>query len=321
MSSGLTIRNELFSLLDRRTMICDGAMGTMLLKSGYKTAGDLLNLDKRAFDDIVKIHLDYICSGSEIIQTNSFGANPVKLKRSGNEDKTEKINRSAVIAAKKAISMFGDTAGSAENIPGNSSKKIYIAGDVGPTGQLLKPYGPLDYSDAVNCFTRQIDILLDSGADFILIETMMDLNEARAAVEAARKLDREIPVACTLSFNENGVTIMGEKAESFGKTLIDCGCDIIGANCSVGSGSMAEITQKIRTANPDARILIQPNAGLPKMVNSSTVFDETPEIMAVNFKKILEYHPDIIGGCCGSTPDHIKKLSQLLQQFNSNHKI
>jgi 5-methyltetrahydrofolate--homocysteine methyltransferase len=324
MSSGLTIRKEILAMLSRKIMLCDGAMGTMLHRLGYKISGDILNLDGKALEDISSIHLSYIMAGADIIQTNTFGANPLKLKRSGNENNLEKINKAGIEAAERAIkkyttaSVLGTpsccscTACNPDNVSEKNYRQIFIAGNVGPTGEMLQPYGNAGYDDVVDCFTKQIKILVENGADLILIETMMDLNEAKAAVEAARKVNNDIIVACTLSFNEKGVTLMGNKAEQFGKVLLDLGCDIIGANCSVGSESMIGITGKIREANPYAKILIQPNAGLPKIVNGATVFDESPEVMASNFKKILKFKPDLIGGCCGSTPEHIKKIYGLI---------
>ncbi len=302
------IKDEILNTLNKRVLLCDGAMGTMLQSIGYTAASDLLNLDENARKDIIKIHLNYIAAGSEIIQTNTFGANFLKLKRSGNEKYLKLINKNAVNNVKEAINYFQEFSPNKETV-----KRIYIAGDIGPSGEMLKPFGNISYDEMANSFSAQAEVLIESGVDFILVETMMDLNEACAAVEGIKKLDREILIACTLTFNENGVTLMGNKAEDFGKVLIDAGCSIIGANCSVGSSSMIKITEKIRSANPDTLLIIQPNAGLPKIVNNKTIFDESPDLMAENFSHILKFNPSIIGGCCGSTPEHIKKISNLLK--------
>jgi 5-methyltetrahydrofolate--homocysteine methyltransferase len=140
----------------------------------------------------------------------------------------------------------------------------------------------------------------------------MDINEALAAVRAVREISGSIPIACTLSFGNNGVTLMGNKAEESAGMLIGSGCDIVGANCSIGSDSMLDIVKKIRSAQPDARTIFQPNAGLPVLKNGKTTFNETPEIMAANISKYLEFKPSILGACCGSTPEHIRKIAAII---------
>ena len=304
MSASVKNKQEFFKILESRILISDGAMGTALQELGYTTCPDFLNLDSDDLKAISGIHLKYLQAGSEIIQTNSFGSNPIKLQSCGLAANLEQANINAVNAAKEAISNYRSQTG--------SSRELFIAGNLGPSGKLLEPYGDLKFEDAVDAFSKQARILIDSGADLILIETMIDLKEALVAVEAVRKVSNDIIIACTLSFAENGVTVMGNKADAFGKELIKAGCDIIGANCSVGSNAMIKIVEKIRDANPDARLIIQPNAGLPIIVDGKTKFNETPEIMAENFKEILKFKPSIIGGCCGSTPEHIKKIAELI---------
>ena len=304
MSASVKNKQEFFKILESRIILGDGVKGTTLQELGYKTSPDLLNLNKDDLKVISGIHLKYLLAGSEIIQTNTLGSNPIKLQSLGHAADLEQININAVNAAKEAINNYRSQTG--------SSREIFIAGEVSLSGKLLEPYGDLKFEDAVNAFSKQARILIDSGVDLILIETMIDLKEALAAVEAVRKVSNIILIACTLSFTENGVTVMGNKADTFGKELINAGCDIIGANCSVGSKIMIKITEKIRNANPDARLIIQPNAGLPIIVDGKTKFNETPEIMAENFKEILKFKPSIIGGCCGSTPEHIRKIAELI---------
>jgi len=305
MSANVKNKQEFLKILESRILLCDGAIGTTLQELGYKSCPDFLNMDDNDIKAVSGIHLKYLHAGSEIIQTNSFGSNPIKLKSCGLEANLEKININAVDAVKEAIGDYRSQTG--------SSREIFIAGNLGPLGKLLEPYGDLKIENAVDAFSKQLRILIDNGVDLILIETMIDLKEALTAVEAVRKISDAITVACTLSFAENGVTVMGNKAEDFGKELIGTGCDIIGANCSVGSKAMIKITEKIRNANPDARLIIQPNAGLPTVVDGKTTFNETPEIMAANFKEILNFKPSIIGGCCGSTPEHIRKIAELIE--------
>lgn len=293
-----------FDELAKRILVCDGAMGTELQARGFSGCPDEANIDKEAREKVVSVHLDYLEAGSDIIQTNTFGANPVKLSSCGLESEADDINREAVNNAREAIERFRSAS--------SPEKRHFIAGDVGPTGKLMEPSGDLEYSKAVDAFSRQISVLAESGADLILIETIMDLNEALAAAAAARKISENIPVACTMSFGENGVTLMGNKAEESAGALLDAGCDIVGANCSVGSDSMLEIVKKIRSAWPEARLIFQPNAGLPVIKDGRTAYNETPDIMADNISLYLAYGPSIIGACCGSTPDHIRKIASMV---------
>ncbi|GAI30185.1 unnamed protein product, partial [marine sediment metagenome] len=197
-------------------------------------------------------------------------------------------------------------------------KPIFIAGDIGPLGKLLEPVGSLKYEDAVNAFSKQAEILIGKKVDLIIIETIMDLNEALAAIEATRKISEDIPIACTLSFDENGVTIMGNKAEDVTSRLINAGSDIVGANCSIGSAAMIGVVGKIREANPEARLIFQPNAGVPVLVEGKTIYNETPETMASNIAKFLPYKPSIIGACCGSTPEHIREIIKVIRSYNNS---
>jgi methionine synthase I (cobalamin-dependent) len=293
--------SSFYDALEKKVLICDGAMGTQLQSRGISGCPDAANIDKDGREKVIGVHLDYLKAGSDIIQTNTFGANPVKLSSFGLDDKTEEINQEGVLAAKQAIKTF-----ESDSPSGNGH---FVAGGVAPTGKLMDPMGDLKYDEAVELFSRQISALIENGVDFLLIETMMDLNEGLAAVEAARKISDSIPIACTLSFGNNGVTLMGNKAEESAGILLDAGCDLVGANCSIGSDSMLEIVKKIRKAQPDARLIFQPNAGLPVIKDGKTIYNETPDIMAENIKSYLTYKPSILGACCGSTPEHIRKIA------------
>ena len=291
--------------LDEKILICDGAMGTELQIRGFLDCPDSANIEKDNIKKVTGIHLDYLEAGSDIVQTNTFGANPLKLRACRLEHKTCQINKNAVAAARGAIETHESRSA--------SQSLHFIAGDIGPTGKLMEPSGELKYSEAVGLFSRQISVLIENGVDFLLIETIMDINEALAAVEAARKISGKIPIACTLSFGANGITLMGNKAEEAAGTLLEAGCDIVGANCSIGSDLMLDIVRKIRKARPDARLIFQPNAGLPVLKDGKTSYNETPEIMADNIKKYLPFRPSILGTCCGSTPAHIKQLIRIIQ--------
>jgi 5-methyltetrahydrofolate--homocysteine methyltransferase len=296
--------SSFYDALAEKVLICDGAMGTELQARGVSGCPDGANIDKDGREKVLSVHLDYLKAGSDIVQTNTFGANLVKLSSYGLEDKTGDINREAVLIARQAIEDLESAS--------TSEKSHFIAGGVAPTGKLMDPMGELKHDEAVEIFSRQISALIESGVDLLLVETMMDINEALAAVEAARKISDIIPVACTLSFGSNGITLMGNKAEESAGILLNAGCDIVGANCSIGSDSMLEIVKKIRSAQPEARLIFQPNAGLPVLKDGKTAYNETPDIMADNISRYLKYRPSILGACCGSTPEHIRKISAVI---------
>lgn len=290
----------LLNVLDENILICDGAMGTELTSRGFSGYPESANLEQGGIEKVIDIHLSYLEAGSNIIQTNTFGANLEKLKSYSLDSRIVDINKNAVSAVHRAIERHESEKG--------CQGPHFVAGDIGPLGKLLEPSGTLKYTQAVDAFHKQAEVLVESGVDLLLIETIMDINEALAAVEAARRASKDIPLACTLSFGDNGVTLMGNKAEDVVKTLLDSGCDLIGANCSIGSDTMLEIIRKMREADPGAKLIFQPNAGLPVLKDGKTVFNETPEIMASNIKKYLDYKPSIIGACCGSTPAHISRI-------------
>ena len=303
-------KKELLGILDKKILVGDGAMGTTLFAAGFTGCPDSLNIDDSGIKKVIDIHLGYLEAGSNIIQTNTFGSTPIKLESLGLEKKVKKINQNAVKAAKQAIDTYLSKS--------ERSKPLFIAGDIGPLGKLVEPVGSLKHQEAVDSFSEQAELLIGEGVDLIIIETIIDLNEALAAIEAVRKISKDIPIACTLSFGENGVTIMGNKAEDVIGKLTGAGADIAGANCGMGSDSMIGVVKKMREANTDARLIFQPNAGLPVLAEGKTSYNETPEIMASNVEKFLPYRPSIIGGCCGSTAKHIQAIVNIVSRYNKN---
>jgi len=301
---------KLLDIIDKKILVSDGAMGTTLLSAGISEYPDSLNIDNNNIRKIIDIHLSFLEAGSDIIQTNTFGSTPIKLESFSLENEIKKINENAVNAAKEALSIYRSKSG--------DEKPLFIAGDIGPLGKLLEPVGTLKYEDAVSAFSKQAEILIGKKVDLIIIETIMDLNEALAAIEATRKISKDIPIACSLTFGENGVTLMGNKAEDVVEILINAGSDIVGANCSIGSAAMLNVVKKMREANAEARLIFQPNAGLPMLVEGKTIYNETPEIMASNIEKFLPYKPSIVGGCCGSTPEHIREIIKVVRSHNNS---
>ncbi|MBU4313980.1 MAG: homocysteine S-methyltransferase family protein [Actinobacteria bacterium] len=300
---------KLLDIIDKKILVSDGGMGTTLLSAGISEYPDSLNIDNNNIRKIIDTHLSFLEAGSDIIQTNTFGSTPIKLESFSLENEIKKINENAVNAAKEALSIYRSKSG--------DEKPLFIAGDIGPLGKLLEPVGTLKYEDAVSAFLKQAEILIGKKVDLIIIETIMDLNEALAAIEATRKISKDIPIACSLTFGENGVTLMGNKAEDVVEILINAGSDIVGANCSIGSAAMLNVVKKMREANPEARLIFQPNAGLPMLVEGKTIYNETPEIMASNIEKFLPYKPSIVGGCCGSTPEHIREIIKVVRSYNN----
>ena len=301
-------KKEFLDILDKKILVSDGSMGATLMTSGFSALPDSLNLDSSHIKKVIDIHLGYLKAGSDIIITNTLNSTPTKLEFYGLQNKTKEINENAVSAVNEAIDIYRTASG--------DSKPIFIAGDIGPLGKLLDPFGPLKYEEALDSFSEQADTLIGK-VDLIAIETIMDLNEALIAIKAIRKISKDIPIACCLTFGENGVTLMGNKAEDVANILIDAGSNIVGANCSVGSGAMLNVVKKMREANANARLIFQPNAGMPSLVDGKTIFDETPEIMASNISKYLSYKPSILGACCGSTPEHIKEIAKIVSDYNN----
>ena len=241
-----------------------------------------------------------MAAGADIIETNTFGATPVKLAQYGLDGRTEEINVSAVQAVRDAI---GD-------------RKAYVSGSCGPCGKLLAPYGDADPGVVREAFARQARALVGAEVDLLCIETMTDLAEAALAVEGVRSVAPSVPLAVTMTFDPtpNGFfTIMGTSIEQAAHGLANAGADIIGSNCGNGIGKMVEIAAELRrhSALP---LLIQSNAGLPELVGDLVVYPETPERMAEGCRQLLDLGINIIGGCCGTTPEHIASIRESVDE-------
>ena len=282
-------------LLDRlksKILLLDGSMGVMLqdrgLPAGY--APDLWNIERP--DIVLEVHREYVKAGSDIILTNTFGSTRLRLAEYGAENKLREINQEAVRIARKAA---GD--------------KAFVAGDIGPCGVTVHPLGELSFDDAVDIFSRQVEALASAGCDLIVIETMFDLIEVRAAVVAAKTSAKGLPIAALMTFTQDGRTDTGTDPETAATVLDGLGVDIIGVNCSTGPAEMVGVVKKMaQTTN--SFICAQPNAGLPTNVGGKTVFPASAEEIASYAEQFAEAGVNILGGCCGTTPDYIKLLSQ-----------
>jgi 5-methyltetrahydrofolate--homocysteine methyltransferase len=274
-------------------LLFDGAMGTMLEKYGLKR-GELPESYNILHPEIIeKIHKDYFEAGSEVITTNTFGANNYKLKNTPYT--VDQIVRSAVSIAKKVA---GDR---------------LVALDIGPIGQLMKPLGTLSFNDAYETFAEQIKIGVIEGADIILIETMTDLYEAKAAILAAKE-NSTLPVICTMSYQSDGRTLMGTDPLTMVNVLQSLGVDALGVNCSLGPNEMLPIVQEILKYSR-VPVIVQPNAGLPKLKNKETVFDIQSQEFATYAKLMAEMGVTIFGGCCGTSCEHIKAIKDEIKNL------
>jgi len=245
----------------------------------------------------VEIAQIYFEAGADIIQTNTFGGSPLKLSDYGLEDKCEEINSKAVESVRKVI-----------------GENAYISGSCGPSGRLLKPYGDIEPELLLAGFERQMDALIKAGVDIICVETMTDLHEATLAVRAAKNINPDIPVMVSMTFDKipkGYYTIMGVSIEDAVKGLEDAGADIIGSNCGNGIDNMIELAKQIKEFS-DRPILIQSNAGLPENNNGEIVYPESPSYFEDKTLELIEAGVSIIGGCCGTTPEHIRVIRKIV---------
>ena len=277
-------------------LISDGAMGTLLQAKGLEP-GECPELWSITHPEIIQgIHEAYIAAGADIAETNSFGGTCYKLKPYGLADKVRDLNLAAVALAKQA-----------------SAGKGYVAASVGPTGHIVEDEGgDVTPQDLYKAFQKQVVALAEGGADALCIETMASLTEAHQAIRAAKE-NSELPVICTFTFEASvrGFrTMMGVTPERAVREAVAAGADIVGANCGNGIVNMIEITRQMRAALPNTPILIQANAGTPLLEGERTVFRETPEFMASKVPDLIKAGAQIIGGCCGTTPDHIAAMAR-----------
>ncbi|MBA7596190.1 MAG: methionine synthase [Candidatus Cloacimonadota bacterium] len=293
------MKDLLKRLKNGEIFIADGAMGTMLMACGLKPGDVPESFNLTQPEILEKIASLYLDAGAEIIQTNTFGASPLKLSFYSLDGKTEEINRNAVLAVRKVV-----------------GERAYISASCGPSGRLLKPYGDTEPEDVYSSFERQLKTLIHSGVDIICIETMTDLTEATLAIKAAKTVSPPTPVMATMTFDPTPrgfYTVMGINIEQAAKGLETAGADIIGSNCGNGIENMIKIAIEFRQKSR-LPLIIQSNAGLPVIKRNTTVYPETPEFMAEKAKELVSIGVSIIGGCCGTTPEHIRALCEMVDR-------
>ncbi len=246
-------------------------------------------------EKILALHRAYLDAGSQIILTNTFGGSSVKLKKFGLSGRTSELNQAAARLARQA-----------------SAGKAFIAGDIGPTGELMRPMGPLTFEEARASFLEQARALADGGVDAIWVETMSDLNEAKAAVEGAIEATG-LPVFCSLSFGRRGRTMMGVTAKQAALELWPLGLTAIGANCGEGLEMVPNVLSQIREALPEAILIAKPNAGMPKLIRGETVYDVEPFEFGRRMAEFIDQGARVVGSCCGSSPVYIAELSKTIR--------
>lgn len=294
------MRTTLQDLLAAGTpVVADGGMGTMLFSLGLEQGAspELWNVDHP--DRIRSVHRGYIEAGARIILTNSFGGNRVRLGTHDLAGRAAELNTAAARLARAE----------ADAVP----QPVVVGGSMGPTGQMLAPMGALSFEDAVDAFAEQARALVEGGVDVLWIETMSDLEEVRAAHTACRQVAPDVPVVTTMTFDTKGRTMMGVTPERALSTLGEFGVIALGANCGNGPDEIEGVIEKMRAAGPDVPLVAKANAGLPHMVDGVAVYDATPDVMAGYARRVREHGAQIIGACCGSTPDHIRAIAQALK--------
>ena len=278
--------------------VADGAMGSLLIQRGLQAGmpPESFNLSHpEILEEIARLYLE---AGAEILQTNTFGASPLKLADYSLEGKVDEINRNALISVQKAV-----------------RNKVYISASCGPSGKLLKPYGDTDPDALYENFYQQLAVLIEGGVDIVCVETMTDLQEAVLAVKAAKSISPDIPVMATMTFDSTPkgfYTIMGVSIPAAIKRLSEAGADVIGSNCGNGIEKMIQIAQEFKKLT-EIPLIIQSNAGLPELRNDHVYYPETAEFMAEKSQDLIQSGVSIIGGCCGTTPEHIRKIRQLVK--------
>ncbi|MCS6993001.1 MAG: homocysteine S-methyltransferase family protein [Anaerolineales bacterium] len=278
-------------------LLADGATGTQLQKAGLKPGDSPERWNLENPEAIRALHRSYLEAGANIVLTNTFGGTRFRLARHGLEGQVRTINETAARLARETA---GETA--------------LVFGDIGPSGELLKPLGKLAYEEAVEGFAEQAEGLLSGGVDAILIETMSDINEAKAAIEGVRRINSGIPLLVTFSFDTHGRTMMGIKPEKAAREIWALGVTAIGANCGRTLSETLTAIEQMRAAVPEAVLMAKPNAGLPHTSGGDMVYDVTPAVMAEYAQKFAAQQVKIFGGCCGSGPEHIRAVAKALRQ-------
>ncbi len=288
------------AIREKKVLVSDGAWGTFLHQKGLavQECPESWNLSRP--DDVYDIALSYVEAGADIILTNSFGGSPWKLEPFGLRDQVYALNKAAAEISRRAA---GD--------------RVLVLGSMGPTGKMVM-MGEISEEELLEGFREQARGLKDGGVDGIVVETMSDPEEARMAIVAAKEATG-LDVACTFTFSKTQTgefrTMMGTGVKEYLEMALAAGADIIGANCGNGTAGMIEIVKEIRALDSEIPVLVHANAGLPKYQDGKTVFPESPAEMAPQIKELVAAGANMVGGCCGTTPEHIRQMARLVRSL------
>jgi methionine synthase I (cobalamin-dependent)/5,10-methylenetetrahydrofolate reductase len=296
--------DNFLSRIKQSPVLCDGAMGTLLYAKGVfiNRCYDELNLSQP--DLIRAIHHDYLQAGAEIIETNTFGANAFRLARHSLADKIQDINRMGARLAREAAKSFD----------------VWVAGSVGPLGTRIEPLGKTSFEEARQAFREQIAALAEGGVDLLMLETFGYLEEIHQAILAAKEVAPTLPLVAQVTIDEDGNCLDGSDPETFVRRLEDWGADVIGCNCSVGPVAMLDAIERVR-ALTSLPLSAQPNAGIPRSVEGRNIYLCSPEYMASYARKFVASGVRLVGGCCGTTPEHIRAMKSALRMGEARSRI
>src|SRR6202050_4367128 len=295
---------DLLARMKQSPVLCDGAMGTLLYSKGIfiNRCYDELNLTQPEL--IRGVHREYLQAGAEIIETNTFGANAFRLARHSIADKVRDINHAGAKLAREAAKSFD----------------VWVAGSVGPLGTRIEPLGKSSVEDARQAFREQIEALAEAGVDLLMFETFGYLEELHQAMLAAKDVGAKLPLVVQVTIDEDGNCLDGSTPENFTPRLEEWGADVIGCNCSVGPVAMLDAIERVRAAT-SLPLSAQTNAGIPRSVEGRNIYLCSPEYMASYARKFVAAGARIVGGCCGTTPDHIRVMKSALRVGEGRGKV
>jgi methionine synthase / methylenetetrahydrofolate reductase(NADPH) len=296
--------SDFLARIKQTPVLCDGAMGTLLYAKGIfiNRSYDELNLSQ---PDLIRgIHHEYLQAGAEIIETNTFGGNSFRLGRHSLADKVNDVNRAGVRLAREAAKSFD----------------VWVAGSVGPLGTRIEPLGKTSFQEAREAFRQQIEVLVEGGVDLLILETFGYMEEIHQAMLAVRDVSASIPLVAQVTIDEDGNCLDGSDPQTFVPKLVEWGADVIGCNCSVGPVAMLDAMERVRAAT-SLPLAAQPNAGIPRSVDGRNIYLCSPEYMASYARKFVAAGVRLVGGCCGTTPEHIRVMKSALRVGEARGKV
>src|ERR1700726_3935747 len=295
---------DFLTRLKQSPVLCDGATGTLLYAKGIfiNRCYDELNVSQP--DLIRELHHEYMQAGAEIIETNTFGGNSFRLARHSMENRVREINLAGVRLAKEAAKSFD----------------VWVAGSVGPLGVRIEPLGKTSFEEARSAFREQIAALVEGGVDLLMLEPFGYLEELHQAVLACRDVDAKIPIVAQVTIDEDGNCLDGSDPEAFAARLSEWNVDVLGINCSVGPVAMLDAIERVRAVT-SLPLAAQPNAGMPRSVEGRNIYLCSPEYMASYARKFVAAGVRIVGGCCGTTPDHTRIMKSALRVGDARAKV